>query len=91
MKLSIDPTRTQAILIGASEFEDEKLFSLEGAKNNVLELQRLFTDPEVIGIPDGNIISIVNALSGDDISHQLDDIVSNKVLDTLIIYYAGHV
>ncbi|MCP4458352.1 MAG: hypothetical protein GY816_10075, partial [Cytophagales bacterium] len=90
MKLSIVPTTTQAILIGASEFEDENLLSIDAAERNVNKLKELFTHPEVIGIPDDNIIPIINALSGDDISHQLDDIVSNKVLDTLMIYYAGH-
>jgi hypothetical protein len=90
MKPSIVPTTTQAILIGASEFEDENLLSIDAAERNVNKLKELFTHPEVIGIPDDNIIPIINALSGDDISHQLDDIVSKKVLNTLIIYYAGH-
>jgi hypothetical protein len=91
MMLSIDPTATQAILIGASEFErDDKLPPLPAVKNNIRELQRLLAAPEIIGIQDDNITPIINPLSSDtDILPQLTDTVS-KARDTLIIYYAGH-
>jgi hypothetical protein len=89
MKLSIEPNTTQAILIGASEFDDEELLPLPAVKNNISELERLLAEPKVIGIPRENTTSIVNALSGDDISRKINDIVT-KALDTLIIYYAGH-
>jgi len=91
MTLSIEPSTTQAILIGTSEFEQkDKLLSLPAVENNLYELQRLLADSKVIGIPDKNITVIVNALSADtEILPKLIDIVP-KAIDTLIIYYAGH-
>lgn len=88
--LSIDPVNTQAILIGASQFEeDEKLLPLPAVENNICELRRLITDPKVMGIPDGNVISILNPSSSHEILSQLRFIIP-KAIDTLIFYYAGH-
>jgi hypothetical protein len=88
--LSINPANTQAILIGASQFEkDDNLLPLPAVKNNVRDLRALFADPKVMGIPDNNIISIVDELSREEILLQLESSVK-KASDTLIIYYAGH-
>jgi hypothetical protein len=88
--LSIDPVNTQAILIGASQFEQsDKLPSLPAVENNVWALKRLFADFNIMGIPCDNITVIGNALSSDEITSQLLPVVP-KAKDTLIIYYAGH-
>ncbi len=65
--LSIEPAKSYAILIGASQFEDKKLYSLPSVENNVWELKRLFADPRVIGIPCDNVTVIGNASSASEI------------------------
>jgi WD40 repeat protein len=87
--MKFDPTETQVILIGNSKFKDNKLPSLPAVKNNIPELKRLLTEPDVIGIPDSCIMEIVNA-SGHEILDALTDTIPEASADTLIIYYAGH-
>jgi hypothetical protein len=92
--LSIEPAKSYAILIGASQFEDKKLYSLPSVENNVWELKRLFADPRVIGIPCDNVTVIGNASSASEILSPLAKNIKksskNNTLYTLIIYYAGH-
>ena len=40
----INPTQTQVILIGASEFDDESFPNLPNVKTNLLKLNDLFID-----------------------------------------------
>ena len=88
--LSIDPTNTQAILIGASEFKyNEKLPPIPAVTKNVDKLGQLLADPNIMGIPKDNITVIHNALLSDMITLELIEIIP-KASDTLIIYYVGH-
>jgi hypothetical protein len=87
---SIEPANTQAILIGACEFEDQKLLSLPAVENNIQALKQLLIHPNIVGIPEDNInTKCVNARVDAEILPELVTTVKNA-LETLIIYYAGH-
>jgi hypothetical protein len=61
----LDPEDTRVILIGASEFEDEKLPPLPTIKDNNVKLRRLLH--EVVGISKDNI----RILEDRDYFHQI--------------------
>lgn len=89
--LSLVLEQTWAVLIGASKFlRDEKnLPPLPSVKNNINDLAQLLADSQIIGIPKGNIISILDEHIASRVAEQLAE-VARKAEDTLIIYYAGH-
>jgi Caspase domain len=58
-------------------------------RNNIEGLKRLFTDPDIAGIPEDNILIIQDKPNASDIATQIAD-SANMATDTLIFYYAGH-
>ena len=87
--LTVIPEETQVILIGASCFpNDEKLCPLPGVVNNVNDLALLFQDPQLIGIPESNITTILNEEYESTVTKLVQKI--KLATDTLIVYYAGH-
>ena len=91
MTLSIDPDKSRAILIGASKFPEdpENIPELPAVRNNVKDLKRLITNPDIIGIPPENVRTLLDELYPSDVARQLAR-EARKASDTLIIYYAGH-
>jgi len=89
--LSIDPEQTRVILVGASEFpkDPEHLPSLPAVAENIKDLRHVLADPEVVGIPETNITSILDEPLASNIGVKLAE-ASSQALDTLIVYYAGH-
>ena len=87
MMTHIDPNNTQAILIGASEFDDEGLPDLPNVKTNLLKLNDLLH--EVVGIEKSQIHLMLDRDNSDAITSEIIEIVPNA-LDTIIVYYAGH-
>ena len=88
VNISIEPANTQVILIGASQFSDDKLLSLPAVENNIRELKKILINPSIVGIPVDNITEMVNKPFGTDVLSQLLNNV--KRLETLIFYYVGH-
>jgi len=83
----IKPENTQAILIGASEFDNDSLESLPNVKTNLLALNRLLI--EVVGIDKNKIRMMLDWNNSSDITSKIIQIVPNAS-DTMIVYYAGH-
>jgi hypothetical protein len=86
----IDPNNTQAILIGASEFDfanDEYFQNLPNVKSNLLKLNHLLID--VVHIDKNKICLMLDKDNSSDITSEIIKIIPNAS-DTLIVYYAGH-
>jgi hypothetical protein len=81
----IDPNNTQAILIGASEFDFFP--NLPNVQDNLVKLRRLFI--EVVGINRNKICLMLDKENPSDITSKIIDIIPNAS-DTIIVYYAGH-
>ncbi|MEK8021421.1 MAG: caspase family protein, partial [Candidatus Parabeggiatoa sp.] len=89
MMTRIDPNNTQAILIGASEFDfaNEDFQNLPNVKTNLLELNRLLN--EVVGIDKNKICLMLDRDDSSKITSEIIKILPNAS-DTIIVYYAGH-
>lgn len=89
--LSIDPDATRVVLIGASEFprDPDHLPELPAVKANIWDLARLLHDPGIVGIPAGNIVTILNEEKASDVQEKLAK-VAKEATDTLVVYYSGH-
>jgi len=85
----IDPNNTQAILIGASEFDsaNKNFQNLPNVKTNLLELNRLLID--VVGIDKNQICMMLDKDNSSEITSKIIGVIPNA-LDTIIVYYAGH-
>ncbi|RKZ93584.1 MAG: hypothetical protein DRR19_00715 [Candidatus Parabeggiatoa sp. nov. 1] len=89
MMTLIDPNNTQAILIGASEFDfaNEGFQNLPNVKSNLVEFRRLLI--EMVGIDKNQICMMLDRDNVTEITSEIIGIIPN-VLDTIIVYYAGH-
>jgi Caspase domain len=88
--LTVNPEKTQAILIGASSFpNDNKLCPLPGVVNNINDLASLFQDTQLVGIPSHNITIILDEENPSTVGSKLAQ-KAKLAVDTLIVYYAGH-
>jgi len=91
MPLSIDPEETIAVLIGASNFPEdaENLQPLPGVINNIESLSGIFNNQQLIGIPQANILKLVDER---DIGKIATEVArkARRAKDTLVVYYAGH-
>jgi hypothetical protein len=86
----IDPNNTQAILIGASQFDfasEAGFQDLSGVKTNLSKLNILLI--EVVGIGKDSIHLMLNMDNSNAITSEIIEIVP-KAEDTIIVYYAGH-
>jgi len=85
----IDPNNTQAILIGASEFDfaNKNFQNLLNVKTNLLELNRLLI--EVVGVDKNKIFLMLDKDNANEITSKIIGIIPNAS-DTLIVYYVGH-
>ncbi|MDX2302527.1 MAG: caspase family protein [Microscillaceae bacterium] len=90
MTTLIDPRTTRVLLIGTGEYEDQVYFeNIPQVKNNLLELQRLFSQDAILGVYDHNIIRLYNQKDG-KIYDALANLCEDPSVKTLIIYYVGH-
>ena len=84
--------KSRVVLMGASEFprDPKNLLPLPQVKNNIKELQRLLTNPEVIGIPEKQgsppLLDPQNSVQALETFAE----VCNSAEDTLLVYYSGH-
>ncbi len=89
--LSLDIKKTWVVLIGASTFPKDRknLPSIPHVKNNIRALAQIFADTQIIGVPQRNIVTILNEPIPNNVEAKLAQ-VAKKAKDTLIVYYAGH-
>ncbi|MHC4657107.1 MAG: caspase family protein [Planctomycetota bacterium] len=89
--LSIALDKSRAVLIGMSEFSRDpgNLPPLPAVKMNVEDLAKIISDPNIIGIPDKNIVKILDEPKASDVQEKLAQ-ACREAMDTLIVYYAGH-
>ena len=89
--LPIDSEKSRVVLMGASEFprDPKNLLPLPQVKNNIKELQRLLTNPEVIGIPEKRITTLLDPQNSVQALETFAE-VCNSAEDTLLVYYSGH-
>jgi Caspase domain len=87
--LSWNVNKSQAVLIGASEFVDEDLTNLPSVENNILTLKDVLENTEIIGIPPSNISVLLNHDYSSQTTTELA-LRAREAFDTLFIYYAGH-
>jgi len=55
----------------------------------VLDLKRLFIDPDIVGLPPASVHTLLNPQTPSELAKGLFQ-VAKEALDTLIVYYAGH-
>lgn len=87
-KYSIDKNKTQVILIGNSEYEND-FPAIPPVKGNLEDMYAILTDISLIGIPKENVTILFNK-NNYEIEESL--LRKSKISDiqTLIIYFAGH-
>lgn len=82
-----DPQRSQAVLIGVSDFEE--LLPLPTIEANVTDLAKALAAPRLWRLPTGNI-SIPRELTRPfDVKKAVRQ-AAEKATDTLLVYYGGH-
>jgi len=91
LTLSINLQETWAILIGTGEFtQDTTLPATPAVEHNLVELRKILTHKEIIGIPDQQIIVIKNQANlYDQLTTELEKKLPDLV-ETLLVYYSGH-
>jgi len=88
----IDLKNTKVLLVGVSKYpEDESIASIPNVKQNIKELKKIFSEKNLVGVPDENIIVSLNE-NKLEIERKISSVVSSCLNNeyTLIIYYAGH-
>ncbi|AWN31196.1 ABC transporter substrate-binding protein [Streptomyces sp. NEAU-S7GS2] len=87
MTILPDPAASQALLIGAHDYES--LAALPAVERNLAGLTRAFTDPELWGLPPTHCVALPQPSSAQDVLDTLNS-VALRATDTLVVYYAGH-
>ncbi len=85
---SIDTGHTRAVLIGASEFDND-FHPIPPVKNNVADLYKLLIDKRNIGLLPENI-SIALDKTNTEIEELLLRVSKLPDTETLLIYFSGH-
>ena len=86
----MDPSRSRALLVGASRFGPAaKLNDLPTVRAGVEELERLLTDPARGGLDDSAVHVLLDPSSPRDVDTALMSL-ADEADDTLLVYYAGH-
>jgi hypothetical protein len=82
-----DPQKSQAILVGVSEYVT--LEDLPSVKNNLLDLKRTLTDPAIWGLPSDNCTVLDQP---DNSTAVLDSLhhAADSATDAIVFYFAGH-
>ncbi len=88
VNFALNVDKTHVLLVGASEF-DPVFPSIPPVKFNISDLKSLLTNKQIVGIPEKNIISLLNT-SYVEVYENLEKINRVKDLETLIFYFAGH-
>ncbi|MFI8101657.1 caspase domain-containing protein [Streptomyces sp. NPDC086023] len=81
------PERSQAVLVGGSQYEFHP--DIESVDRNLDALRRILTDPAYWGLPQENCHVIRNPERADDVMTVLET-AAERATDALIFYFAGH-
>ncbi|MEU8680344.1 ABC transporter substrate-binding protein [Streptomyces sp. NPDC048611] len=87
MTILPDPAASQAVLIGVHDYEN--LAALPAVERNLAGLTRVFTDPDLWGLPPEHCVALSQPPSAQDVLDTLSG-VAQRATDTLVVYYAGH-
>ncbi|MFF1613526.1 caspase domain-containing protein [Amycolatopsis sp. NPDC058278] len=82
-----DPRASRAVLVGVSDYTS--LEALPAVRNNIETLHRVFTDPDLWGLPDEHCVTLLNPGSVDDVLEAVHAAAS-EASDALVFYFAGH-
>ncbi|MDA0576000.1 caspase, EACC1-associated type [Burkholderia gladioli] len=82
---------TRVVLFGTTSCPNDSsnLPDLPQVKNNIEELERIFLDSSIIGLPRSSVVKILDAAESSEVATLIDKAAS-EATDTLIVYYAGH-
>jgi hypothetical protein len=84
-----DPSASRVVLIGASRYSDASLADLPAVANNLRKLSELFRDPDLWGLPQSNIVTVLNPASRDEALEALHE-AARAATDAIAVYFAGH-
>src|SRR5690348_5660949 len=89
--LSVTPEDSYAVLIGISKFprDEEGLPPLPAVQSNLTDLERLLSDPEVVGFQRPHVVTLVDIDEPRVVGETLFK-TAKQAKGTLLIYYAGH-
>jgi outer membrane protein assembly factor BamD (BamD/ComL family) len=90
--IEINHKNTMVLLIGASDFpEDPTITPIPNVKANIVHFKDILINPEIIGVPEANIMISLNETRS-QIERKLLDLSkqTNSKKYTLLVYYSGH-
>ncbi|WP_410614110.1 caspase domain-containing protein [Amycolatopsis sp. lyj-109] len=82
-----DPRASRAVLVGVSDYTS--LEALPAVANNIETLHRVFTDPDLWGLPNEHCVTLLNPGTVDDVLEAVHAAAS-EASDALVFYFAGH-
>jgi len=82
-----DPKASRAVLIGVHDFAH--MPDLPAVHNNIFDLKRVLTDPQLWGIPEGNCTLLPQPATVRDVLQAIRQ-AAREATDALLLYYAGH-
>ncbi len=91
MKLSFDPEKTLAILLGIDSYENFN--DVPPIKNNLIDFKNLLLDEKILGIKKEDNVRLIHNIDNNKSLRALKDIINDEELidfDTIIVYYTGH-
>lgn len=84
-----DPQRSRIVLMGTSEYRDDKLPDLPQVRQNVRDMTAVLTDPADGVVPEDNCVVIANERDLGLIGRKLLT-AAEQAEDLLLVYFAGH-
>lgn len=85
-----DPATSRIALIGTSTYGTTgSLPDVPAVANNLRELQSIFTDPGLGGMPEANVPILLDAQTPTEVDEWLERI-ARESHDLLLVYYSGH-
>jgi adenylate cyclase len=89
-ELSFRP-ESRVVLVGTTICPRDKQYlpPLPQVEQNIHYLTRLFTDPNVVGLPSESVVPILDHEEASAILTAIET-AAERATDTLIVYYAGH-
>jgi caspase domain-containing protein len=80
--------RWAALLVGAAANEAD-LPELPSVRNNLADLYRVLTDPQLVGMDPANVTVVADPAAEHEVLDPLSAL-AKRDLDVLLVYYAGH-
>lgn len=84
-----DRRGSRVLLIGASRFTHSDLHDLPAVSNNVHDLSEVLTAPDTGGFDRSGCRLLIDPETPQQVGDEIETVAS-EVVDTLVVYYAGH-